>query len=168
MANNPDPGHITDEMWKLWETCEAAIDGVLLGGIYADKPGYHNTRDANPSDDYSEEKPADQEGPGDKAAALDLTFSEAQGGDYERIQKYTKRVVDAAIAQDERLYKGDTPVIREVIGNFDADARAYDLYTRETDARDDTHLWHIHLSVTRKYLADAEALEGLASVITEG
>lgn len=166
MANNPDPGHITDEMWKLWETCAAAIDDVQLGGIYADKPGYHNTRAANDSGDYSVEKPADKKGPDDKAAALDLTFPEAHSGNYERIQKYTKRVVDAAEARDERMYKGDTPVIREIIGNFNGDAKAYDLYARETDSRDDSHLWHIHLSVTRQFVDDGDVLAGLAEVIT--
>lgn len=168
MANNPDPEHITDEMWQLWETCAAAIDGVQLGGIFANKPGYHNTRNANDSDDYSVEKAADKEGPGDKAAGLDLTFPEAHSGDYKRIQSYTKRVVDAAEVRDERLYIGDTPVIREIIGNFSSEARAYDLYTRVTDSREDSHLWHIHFSVTRKYLAEGDVLAGLASVITEG
>ncbi len=83
MASNPNPARITDAMWWLWEQLHALEprDGAL-GGIYANKPGYHNTRNANKATNYSVRDAVDKRGPGDKAAAIDWTFRSAQRGDY--------------------------------------------------------------------------------------
>ncbi|MEV0648466.1 hypothetical protein AB0I28_24700 [Phytomonospora sp. NPDC050363] len=166
---NPDPSRITAAMWRLWSEFDAHAPATRLGGIFTAKPGYHNTRNGNASGDYSRAFAADRRGPGDKSAAIDLTFPDAQGGDFETIKRYTTRLDAAARAKDPRLYRdGGTPVLREFIGTKDGrQTYAYDLQTRRADNdRDDTHMWHIHLSVTRAYVEQWDALVGVLSVLT--
>src|SRR5688572_24642862 len=77
---NPDPGRISGALWYFAVECLAMEPGTRYGGTYADKPGYHNTRDnllnQGRSGDYSVRLPADRAGPGDKTAAFDWTFSD--------------------------------------------------------------------------------------------
>ena len=138
---------------------------VELGGICANKPGYHNTRNkvlANFGPDYSTELPIDKLGPGNVCAAVDLTFRST----YE-ITLATKRLRDAALdPKDDR-----TKYIREFIGTTNGtkvDCWIHDdefLAFRYDGSRDSTHLWHIHISYFRKWAAEAVAGEAIASVI---
>ncbi|HEY1175018.1 MAG TPA: hypothetical protein VGF17_02585 [Phytomonospora sp.] len=164
---NPDPGRITAAMWRLWTEFDAHRPKTQLGGIFAPKTGYHDTRTHNPAGDYSRQYAADLKGPADKAAAVDLTFGEAQGGNFTDIITYTKRLDAAAKARDPRLYVGKTPVLREFIGTLNGQVPyAYDLQRRRGDHfRDDSHLWHIHLSVTRQFVTDWDILAGVLSVL---
>jgi hypothetical protein len=165
-ARNPDPGRITPAMWRLWTRFDAAEPTVLLGGIFAVKRGYHNTRTANQRrwpGDYSIRLPLDRLGPADKAGAIDLTMSAAA------MRRYTARLDAAAKARDPRLYRGGQAVLREFIGTKDGRrVYCYDLVERRVyHNRDRTHLWHIHLSVTRKFAGDWTALAGVLSVLTD-
>jgi hypothetical protein len=164
-ARNPLPGKITPAMWRLWTQFDAAEPTVLLGGIFAAKRGYHNTRATNQRrwpGDYSIRLPLDKVGPADKACALDLTMSAAA------MRRYTARLDAAAKARDPRLYFGGQPVLREFIGTKDGRrVYCYDLVERRVyHNRDRTHLWHIHLSVTRKFAGNWAALAGVLSVLT--
>lgn len=167
---NPYPARITAAMWRLWSEFDAHRPSTQLGGIYAAKSGYHNTRSANSAGDYSRQYAADRKGPADKAAALDLTFGEAQSGNYTEIIRYCKRLDAAARARDPRLYIGSTPILREFIGTVDGKRPyAYDLQERASDHnRDDSHMWHIHLSVTRQFVDDWNVLAGVLSVLVGG
>ncbi|GIG71348.1 hypothetical protein [Phytomonospora endophytica] len=164
---NPDPSRITAAMWRLWSEFDVHHPKTQLGGIFAPKSGYHNTRNANVPGDYSRQFAADRRGPADKAAALDLTFPNAQGGDFSTIILYSRRLDAAAKARDPRLYVGRTPVLREFIGTIDGERPyAYDLQRRGSDHdRDDSHMWHIHLSVTRQFVTDWDILAGVLSVL---
>jgi hypothetical protein len=165
-ARNPIPGRITPAIWRLWTQFDAVEPTVLLGGIFAAKRGYHNTRLTNQRNwpgDYSIRLPHDLLGPRDKAGALDLTMSAAA------MKRYTARLDAAAKARDPRLYPGGRPVLREFIGTKDGrKVYCYDLVERRVyHNRDRTHLWHIHLSVTRRFVGDWAALAGVLSVLTD-
>lgn len=171
-APNPNPARITSAMWHFWTRFDSLEPTARLGGIYTDKPGYHDYRSGLPVSDYSRrDVAADRDGPADKASAFDLTLSDAA------MKKYTTRLDTAARARDPRLYIGGVPIIREFIGTKDnKSVYCYVLTGGKplgvgADAgvdygRDTTHLWHIHISVIRRYCASAEAMDRLYSVMS--
>jgi hypothetical protein len=171
VAPNPNPSRISSALWWLWTDFDAFEPSVQLGGIYAAKGGYHDTRQGAGSGDYSvSEVLADRNGPGDKASAIDLTMPQAG------MIKYTTRLRDAAKRRDERLYIGGVPIIREFIGTDNgsrvycyvlAGGRARGLPADASDDwnRDSSHLWHVHISITRQFCADSGAMSRLASVL---
>lgn len=161
---NPDPAHITNEMWWLWQQLQALEPSSKLGGVFAAKPGYHNTRGNLPSYDYSVcDDPPDQDGPPDKAAAIDWTFPDAQGGDYDRIARYTVRLLDSAQDPDDPRLNG----WREFYGNADDDSyvEGWDIRYGCAATSDSSHLWHIHLSECRDQTTSQKNKEALLSVL---
>jgi len=162
MAANPNPARITAAMWWFGEQLLALEPGTLLAGIYANKPGYHNTRAANATTDYSVRDTVDQRGPSDKAAAIDWTFPEAQRGDYRRMAVYGWRLRAAYDARDPRLAGW-----REALGQVDVDATPEGLDFRywRTRTPDDTHLWHWHFSECREVVTYYSNKGALLSVL---
>jgi hypothetical protein len=162
---NPNPARITAPLWWLWLQLQLLAIGSTLGGIYANKSGYHNTRAANllswPGN-YSIRLALDLLGPSDKSAALDWTFPEAQRGDYRRIALFCARLLAASQARDPRL-RG----LREWYGQADADAavEGWDLADHEPASSDSSHLWHLHLSFWRAYVGSMAAMAGVLSVL---
>ncbi|GGM27286.1 hypothetical protein GCM10011608_10030 [Micromonospora sonchi] len=171
-ARNPNPARISDPLWRMWTEFDAAEPTALLGGILALKPGYHSYRSRLPGSDYSSGRDvaADKRGSAELASAIDLTMSTAA------MIRYTRRLDVAARARDPRLYTDRGPVLREFIGT--KDGRTVYCYVLVggralgvgADAgpdpgRDKSHLWHLHLSVIRRFAADAAALDGLLSVM---
>lgn len=170
-AVNPNPSRISAALWWLWGDFDAFEPSVQLGGIYAAKTGYHDIRQAVSARDYSVgEVAADRNGPGDKAAAIDLSMPTAG------MITYTNRLKAAAKARDERLFIGGVPIIREFIGT-DNGARVYcyvltggrarGLSADASDdfGRDSSHLWHLHISIIRQFCADSGAMSRLSSVL---
>lgn len=161
---NPAPAVISAEMWRFRTYCLYIESGSqdVDSGIYANKPGYHNKRNALPSTDYSVRLPPDKEGPADKAAAFDWTFKTAQGGNYARILFYMDRIEAAFNRRDPRLYG-----FREVLGQADPDSNAegFDFYHWTTRTPDDSHLWHIHFSKLRKYINDRLSYDAMLSIL---
>lgn len=168
---NPNRQRITDQIWDLWTRFDALEPTALLGGVYAVKPGYHNYLAALAGDDYSRQLADDLAGPRDKAAALDLTMSAAA------MRTYTSRLDAAARARDERLFVGGHPIIREFIGT--KDSRSVYCYVLTggralgvgADAgpdpgRDETHLWHLHISFIRRFVALPDLAPRLMSVLS--
>jgi hypothetical protein len=164
MATNPNPARITDELWRFRTACLALEPGSndQDSGIYANKPGYHNTRAQNAADNYSVRDAPDKLGPSDKAAAWDWTFVSAQNGDYSRISLYGGRMLAAFNAKDPRCN-----VLREFLGQTDMDSTPEGLdfryFTKRTP--DDTHKWHIHWSFVRAYVAVTGALDCVLSIL---
>ncbi|MFD4638178.1 hypothetical protein ACFWN2_12730 [Lentzea sp. NPDC058436] len=136
--------------------------GSTNGGIYANKRGYHNTRDGNPSYDYSVTDPEDQGGPSNLAAGYDWTFPDAQSGSYTTIARYSNRLLAAGRANDPRLagwreFFGQTDTDREVEG--------WDFRKKVAASSDDSHLWHIHLSENRNQVTGFDNKVAMLSVL---
>ncbi|WIM95761.1 peptidoglycan-binding domain-containing protein [Actinoplanes oblitus] len=162
MSGNPNPARITDAMWKLWLALKELEPSTQLGGIYANKPGYHNTRNNNAKSNYSVRDAQDKRGPSDKAAALDWTFPSAQRGDYTLIDKYTSRILTAGQNRDERLNGW-----REFYGqaDHDRDVEGWDCRYHRAVTSDSSHLWHIHFSENREHAESWANKDALISVL---
>jgi hypothetical protein len=162
---------------RFYERFRAHESKVRNGGIDADKPGYHNDRDDLPLSDYSVgQVAADRRGSGSVACANDLTFLDAQAGDYRTIGLYSRRLRDACIRRDMRLWLYGGPILREFIGNCgDGVVYCYVLTGGVplgvgADAGPDpgrgvSHKWHIHLSWIRQYAQDPAAADAVLSVM---
>lgn len=148
----------------VWDRTKNTIPGVQLGGICANKPGYHNTRDkvlANFGSDYSTFLALDLAGPGNVCAAVDLTMSTTQ------MRLHSSRLRGACLDPiDDR-----TGYIREWIGTTTGTVVDCYIHNTQTSAfvydgnRDSSHLWHIHISFFRKFAADAKAGRAIASIL---
>jgi hypothetical protein len=155
---------ITDAVWWLWNAAQSFIPGVRLGGIYANKSGYHNTVDANQQSwpgNYSIVLPLDLRKPHDKARALDLTMDATQ------MKLRTGYLQRAALHPVDNRLDG----IREFYGTLDS-STVYGLindglgtaWRRSTS--DASHIWHVHLSFFTDYVNNQPAMEAFASVLS--
>lgn len=126
-----------------------AANVMRNGGIYANKPGFHNTRNQNSSGNYSCQGVRNQRGPGDKAAAYDITYTDAQSGNYGTIADHSTRLYNAGKNNDPRM-KG----WYEFFGNIDWDTavEGWNYARAQAASSDSSHLWHIHLSELREML----------------
>lgn len=174
----PPNRYITQAMWDYWLAFDAydsqhiLTDDIVLGGIYANKKGYHNTVNANKANwpgNYSyEDYPAqDDVEPRDKARGIDLTFQDAHGGDYTTIIKYTKIMIEAGKRKDPRLYRFGRPILREILGTTDGKVTDQWDYNagRKRYTPDDTHMWHIHKSVHTEFCDDPVAMAQILDIM---
>lgn len=160
---NPWPGGIADTTW--WFSLECAKLGGASAGIYADKPGFHNTVAHNQQNwptNYSINPayPVLLAGPRDKARAFDWMFPEAQTKNYVRINLYCQRLMDASLAHDPRLNG-----LYEWFGTKDGTNIGYSVLRDRFSSSDDTHDWHIHFSFITAYLLIWAAVHGVMSVL---
>lgn len=147
----------------LWPGMKALEPKSELGGILARKPGYHNSRDHLPADDYSVAQFAvDREGPANEGSAIDWTFPDAQAGNYTTISKYSKRLYAARGGSDSR-----TVYMREFFGQIDSDStvEGWDYAKNKASSSDSSHLWHIHISIHRKYINSTSAMKAILSIL---
>jgi hypothetical protein len=163
-ATNPSPTRITAALFWFWCEFQKMEPHARLGGVYANKPGYHNIRKALPRTDYSVRSTIDRSGPDDKSAAIDITFPDAQGGEYATIERYSRRLL--ASGRDRHDERGN--YLREFFGNTNADHLVdgwdYQQVCGSTSP-DDTHLWHIHISIGRGHVTDYKAMRALLSIL---
>lgn len=161
---NPNPSRIADASWRFMLALLALEPETQNVGIYADKPGYHNTRNANAANDYSRRHPLDLLGPGDKAAGYDWKHLAAARGDYRSMAKYGARLKAAHAARDPRLYGW-----REAQGQTDVDSAPEELnfgadgWTTGTPSA--SHAWHWHLSEHRAFVASWANKECMLSIL---
>lgn len=158
--------YVTVEMAWLMGELLVLEPGSQNGGIFANKSGYHNTRNnhlRNRPGDYSIQDAVDREGPGDKAGAFDWTFPDAQRGRYETISRYMSRIIASGKDPDDPRLNG----WREFYGQADGDreVEGWDSRYLVPVTSDSSHLWHIHGSVSRKYADDLDTMKALLSVI---
>lgn len=149
LGSNPNPSRITDESWGFMERVLTLSSQMENSGIYANKPGFHNTRAANSSGNYSVQGVRNQRGPSDKAAAYDISFKNAHNGDYSTIAAFSQRLYVAGQNSDPRM-KG----WYEFFGNTDWDSyvEGWCFAKHSSTTSDSSHLWHIHLSELREML----------------
>jgi peptidoglycan hydrolase-like protein with peptidoglycan-binding domain len=142
---------------------------VELGGIAPSSTtayGYHNARDRHlkgkterGKSDYSVRLADDLAGStGRFYCGLDLSGKEPT-----RI--ITKRLRDAAAKRDPRIR-----CLREFYGSLDNKAVFGRIHNSPSggwmpSTSDDSHLWHVHLSLFRRFAADESVVAGLAAVI---
>lgn len=177
MSSNPT----LDRFWAEFSAIEPSAE---LGGIDADKPGYHEKRNdiiaaGRGGDDYSvAHVAADRRGRGTVGSAIDLTMWPAGGS---AMRKYTGRLQAAALSRDPRLYLRGGPTLREYIGTTNGTTVECYVFTggaplgvkRDGEPADSgfdygraaSHLWHIHLSIIRQYAEDWGALDAVLSVL---
>lgn len=152
------PRAITALFDKIAASTSAVMSGVI--GDAAHTYGYHRGRNYIPADDYSVSMHAeDRQGDGEAACGLDLTWGNAS-------DQYTvsRRLLDAA--NDSRMSK-----CREFYGSVDGSTVCgYDYAGGYAVTSDDSHLWHVHISLLRLYgsSSDPAELDGIAAVITGG
>lgn len=161
--------YTTDAMWWFWRLFKLLEPTVELGGTYAAKSGFHNTGQANLTSwpgNYSVYEVVNRSGPWWLAfcAAIDLTFPDAQRGDYRTINKYTGRL--SRSARDDSDPRLGT-VLFEYYGQEDADSQVegYNEYYEEIVTSDPSHLWHLHLSILRSMCGNFDALWALYTVL---
>jgi peptidoglycan hydrolase-like protein with peptidoglycan-binding domain len=166
MSRNPNPARVTDALWWFWLQLRAMEPTSRLGGIWANKRGYHNSRSANLRQwpgDYSVRDVEDRGGPADKAAALDWTFPEAQRGNYRRIELYTGRLLSSARDKHDARLNG----VREFYGQADTDRQVegWDCRYDRSCGSDPSHLWHIHFSFDRDKVTLRSTFEPIVAVL---
>lgn len=161
--------HTTDAEWWLWLRLHELEPASRLGGIYANKSGFHNTGNNNERywpGNYSIRDTPNRRGPWwrEYASAIDWTFPDAQAGNYTTIAKYTKRLFASALNPADPRLPG---ILFEWYGNDDNDrhVEGYDVYHRQFVTSDSSHLWHIHLSFLRDRCGDMWAMWGLLTVL---
>lgn len=167
MAPNPNPSRTTAPMWQFVERVLALEpDDFVFAGAYTLKSGYHATVNDNLQrwpGTYSVRLPADLRGPRDKGRALDIKSKQAAAGKAPTIMaKYGARMRAAAKTRDPRVRKW-----REVLGQFDLDKppEGIDFQSLAERQPDDTHEWHFHWSILTEFVDDAEAYDGMYSVL---
>lgn len=162
-ARNPNPDYITAEMWWLWLELERVIPGVRLGGIYANKSGYHNTVNANLArwpGNYSVRYAIDRSNPRTKARAIDLTMNSTW------MRTITRRLLDGAARQDPRMR-----CVREFYGSLDGRTVVGRIKNGpdeefRPESSDSSHTWHEHLGLHTPFVDDMEAMRGLLSLLS--
>lgn len=151
--------HAPDGLQWLAREIIKVIPTAEMSGIVGDPShtyGYHRARNVLPGGDYSVQLPTDHRGDGDAASALDIKYSAKW------MKIVTQRLMDSAKDQnDPRLN-----CVREFFGTVNGSTVAgWDTYYGTPATSDDSHLWHVHISVLRQYNNDKTKLADILSVI---
>lgn len=156
---NPVPGRIHPLTWQFVQDLLALEPTSQCGGVWADKPGYHNTAGnmlARRPQDYSVRYPRDRKGCMRHSRGVDWTMS----GDL--VRRYYRRVADVLLGPDDPRLDG----WREVIGTRDGKrALRADGITNQEHSADSSHLWHMHFSIRSDSVHLPETYAGMLSLL---
>lgn len=144
---------IVDQAFKSMERL-----GILEGSAAGE--GFHHSREdlirRGKDNAYSIRHDLDKQGKPDAACAIDFGFNDTE------MKIATKRIYDAARAKDPRLYLK----CREFGGTLDGkNVTAFNVTEQRSISFDDTHLWHLHVSIHRAYADDIDVCRGIAEVV---
>jgi len=151
------------ELVDLGKTIAKTFPGGQFSGVIGDQAhvyGYHRSRNAlkaaGKTGDYSLQFAFDKSGNGDDAAGVDTNLKPAD------MRTATSRLLAAAKAKDPRLV-----ALREFFGTLDGkNVRGFDLAKhQDSNGADNSHLWHLHLSIKRRYTRNKTALNLILAVI---
>ena|SRR5690625_405002 len=139
---------------------EKKVPSARMSGIVGDSAhtyGYHRARSKLPANDYSVKLAADRSGDADAASAIDISLSASM------MRTVTKRFM--AVAKDKsdprRKY------FREFFGTLNGSTvTGWDTSSNSATTSDSSHLWHVHVSVHRKYATSQAAAEALLTIFT--
>lgn len=141
----------------MFNRIKQGIPDAIMSGIIGDSAhtyGYHRCRDVLPGDDYSVQYPEDKQGDGQAASALDISWGSAASQ-----HRATQNLMNAK--NDSRMN-----VIRSAFGSVDSvNVVGYDYKGNYPCTSDDSHLWHVHISVLRQFANDGAALAKVADVV---
>lgn len=164
-----DAGKAYPATMRLYNETVKGIPGARGSGIVAKKSGYHSSRNYNRAKhpgNYSIVLAEDLQGPADAAAAIDITPKSSAD-----MRKLTKRLRDAFNARDPRVR-----AIKEFYGSLNTtngrNGSVFGLGKKSSTGApyvtyaDDSHLWHLHISIFRKYVNDWAMLKGIVEVLT--
>lgn len=148
------PAYTSPHMWQFWLDFKKLEPKAKLGGTFANKAGYHNVPKNLRAGDYSL-----RYGRGNAAwcAAIDLTLPLAE------MKRYSARLLKSGLdPKDPRLN-----YLREFFGNVDGNqiVDGFDFQSNTRVSSDKSHLWHIHISFMRAYVADPACYRALMSVL---
>lgn len=147
----------------LYRAIKARIPAAELSGILGDPShtyGYHRARAKLPASDYSVQLRRDQLGDAWAASALDVKLPD---GPDSTMTEVSWRLRHALRVKDPRVR-----AIREFGGTLDGRVTYSRDAADDSDSFgtwDDSHLWHVHLSIYRKFATDPVALAHVAAVM---
>lgn len=150
--------HAPQGILDLFAQIKDGIPSAINGGVVGDSAhtyGYHRGRNYVPASDYSVQHEHDKQGDGEAACGLDISWSRAE-------DQYTvsRRLLNAK--DDSRMQ-----ACREFYGSTDGvNVCGWDYAENHSATSDDSHLWHVHLSIHRKFANDSAALRRIGDVIT--
>lgn len=135
----------------------AKLSGIVPDRSHLAKGGYHCSREDQPNPrNYSVVRPDDKGGPSNAAAGIDMTMNAAD------MKSCTSRLAAA--------YDNSSDPRRKYINAFNGctngkTATRYDVYARKKSSASKDHVWHVHLSIRRKYTQSATAMTAILSLL---
>lgn len=165
------------ELNRVYARIDPYLKTEKRGGIANSRsPGYHTSREdlraQGRGADYSIQCPADRDGDPQHAAGIDITFNNVA----EQVTVH-RRLRAACTPNAVGAYDPRIECLREFIGTEDGKrVSGYNRVATGSGTRsvvgwdpagfgDDSHLWHEHLSVLRRYVNNPNDMLGLSEVI---
>jgi hypothetical protein len=161
----------TGAMYGIYDHITPHFRTMRRSGIVgnaAHLAGYHRSRrallNAGRVNDYSIQAPADRDGPELAAAAIDISYGP------DEMKRVTRRLMDACRPDANGDYDPRIECVREFFGTLNGTTvTGWNRYKTSRPVgyvtADKSHLWHIHISIFRRYVDDADKMRALADVI---